>query len=151
MNTDRIRKSAIIHAPRNQVWRILSDSDEFSEWFGITVEGPFTPGARLSGKIERKGAGHRPLEMTIGRVEPERLLSWRWHPGAMDPAGEHPAEPTTLVSFELDEAPGGTRVTIEESGFDALPEKHRTKAYEINEKIWEMQLRAIDRYLALAA
>jgi uncharacterized protein YndB with AHSA1/START domain len=151
MNTDRIRKSAIIHAPRNQVWRILSDSDEFSEWFGVKLEEPFAPGARLSAKVAHKGTDDHPFEMTIGRVEPERLLSWRWYPGAMDPSSEHQAEPTTLVSFELDEAPGGTRVTIEESGFDALPEAHRLKAYQTNERVWEMQLRAIDRYLAMAA
>jgi uncharacterized protein YndB with AHSA1/START domain len=150
MSTDRIRKSAIIRAPRNQVWRVLADADEFSEWFGVTLEGSFAPGARLNGKVAYKGAGH-PFEMTIGRVEPERLLSWRWHPGVMDPGTERPAEPTTLVSFELDEAPGGTRVTIEESGFDALPASRRKRAYETNERIWEMQLRAIDRYLALAA
>jgi uncharacterized protein YndB with AHSA1/START domain len=151
MNTDRLRKSAIIRAPRNQVWRILADSDEFSEWFGVTVEGSFAPGVRLDGRVTHKGSADQPFEMTIGRVEPERLLSWRWHPGIMDPAVADLTGPTTLVSFELDEAPGGTRVTIEESGFDALPEARRIKAYEANEKIWEMQLRAIDRYLALAA
>jgi uncharacterized protein YndB with AHSA1/START domain len=133
------------------VWRVLADVDEFCEWFGVTLEGSFAPGARLVGKSRHKGYEQQPFEITIGRIEPEHLLSWRWHPGALDPNMDYSAEPTTLVVFEVEEAPGGTRLTIEETGFDALPEPRRHKAYKANENGWEMQIRAIERYVALAA
>jgi hypothetical protein len=42
-------------------------------------------------------------EITIERMEPERLFSWRWHPAAIEPAVDYSSEPTTLVVFELEE------------------------------------------------
>ena len=41
------------------------------------------------------------MEVLIERMVPERLLSWRWHPAAIDPAVDYSEEPTTLVVFEL--------------------------------------------------
>jgi uncharacterized protein YndB with AHSA1/START domain len=92
-----------------------------------------------------------PFEMTIDQIEPERLLSWRWHPNAVDPKVDYSGEPTTLVVFELEDAPGGTRLKIAESGFDAMPELRRLDAYRGNEKGWAMQMEAIERYVAKAA
>ena len=41
----------------------------------------------------------------IERMEPEKLFSWRWHPHAIDPKIDYAPEPTTLVVFELADAP----------------------------------------------
>jgi DNA-binding transcriptional ArsR family regulator len=54
-------------------------------------------------------------------MEPERLLSWRWHPYAIDPAVDYSAEPTTLVEFHLSDVAGGTGLAVIESGFDRVP------------------------------
>ena len=54
----------------------------------------------------------------------------------------------TLVTFELEEAPEGTRLTITESGFDALPLERRAKAFTENEGGWVAQLSLIAKYLA---
>jgi hypothetical protein len=54
---------------------------------------------------------------------------------------------STLVAFELEEVPGGTRLTITESGFDALPLERRAKAFAENEGGWEAQLTLIAKYL----
>ena len=51
MNTDRIEKKILLRAPRNRVWRALSDSREFGTWFGMKFDGPFTPGAVMHGVI----------------------------------------------------------------------------------------------------
>ncbi len=40
-----------------------------------------------------------PFSITIDRIEPERLFSFRWHPGAIDPTIDYSAEPTTLIVF----------------------------------------------------
>jgi uncharacterized protein YndB with AHSA1/START domain len=89
--------------------------------------------------------------MTIERIEPQHHLSWRWHPYAINPQLDYSSEPTTLVTFELEEVPGGTRVDVVESGFDAIPDSRRQEAYEANEKGWAMQAEAIDRYVSKAA
>ena len=76
---------------------------------------------------------------------------FRWHPLAVDSNVDYSKEPTTLVSFELQEAAGGTRLTITESGFDRIPLERRAKAFAGNEQGWIKQLTLIEKYLAGAA
>lgn len=162
MTTDRIEKKILLHAPRQRVWRALTDAAEFGTWFGARFDGPFTPGARLRGVIAPTGVdaevakaqqpyAGKPFEVTIERVEPERLFSFRWHPYAVDPDVDYGAEPTTLIAFTLEEAPDGTLLTVTESGFDSIPLERRAKAFEANEQGWGMQLKLIEKYLADAA
>jgi hypothetical protein len=49
MNTDRIEKKSLLRARLKSVWTALSDSTEFGTWFGLKVDGPFSPGAKMSG------------------------------------------------------------------------------------------------------
>jgi uncharacterized protein YndB with AHSA1/START domain len=46
-NADRIERSVVIRAPRERVWRALTDHREFSAWFGVVMAGPFEPGERV--------------------------------------------------------------------------------------------------------
>src|SRR5258706_14629563 len=96
MNTDRIEKKIVLRAPRNRVWRALSDSTEIGTWIGVKFGGPFAPGAGMRGVIvttavNSEGANAQkpyegmPFEITIERMEPERLFSFRWHPFAVEP------------------------------------------------------------------
>jgi uncharacterized protein YndB with AHSA1/START domain len=151
MSTDRIERSVFLRAPRAQVWKALSDAKAFGEWFGVKLNGSFAPGARLQGKVTHKGYENYPFEFTIDRIVPERLLSWRWHPNAVDPGVDYSAEPETEVAWQLEDTPGGTVVRVVESGFDALPASRRNAAYEGNEKGWNMQMEAIENYLEKAA
>ena len=34
--TDRIEKTTVLRAPRSRVWRALTDSAQFSQWFGLS-------------------------------------------------------------------------------------------------------------------
>jgi uncharacterized protein YndB with AHSA1/START domain len=144
--TDRIQKTVVLHAPRSKVWRALTDSGQFSQWFGATLKDPFVPGARVQGPVSHPGYEHLTMDITIEQVEPERLFSWRWHPGG--DADIDPSEPTTLVVFALEEVPEGTRLTVTETGFDRIPVSRRGKAYRENEQGWAGQMEAIRRYLA---
>lgn len=152
MNTDRIEKSVIIRAPRTRVWHALTDPREFGTWFGVALDGrqPFAPGARLQGQITSKGYEHLTWDVTIERLEPERLLSWRW-PHSTEPVRDYSDEPTTLVVFELEEVAEGTRLTVVESGFDQLPLDRRAAAYRDNTGGWEIQMEAIAQHVAGAA
>jgi uncharacterized protein YndB with AHSA1/START domain len=84
-------------------------------------------------------------------MEPERLLSWRWHPHAIDPKIDYSAEPTTLVVFELEEVADGTLLTVVESGFEGIPLARRGEAYRGNEQGWAAQMGAIEKYVGQAA
>lgn len=150
-STDRIEKQVLLRAPRSRVWRALTDSQAFGEWFGARLNGPFVPGARVRGAITHPGYEHLAFEITVERMEPERLFSWRWHPHAIDPARDYSAEPTTLVELELAEAEGGTLLTVVESGFDGIPLERRLEAYRGNEGGWEWQMQSIEKYVSRTA
>jgi uncharacterized protein YndB with AHSA1/START domain len=148
MSTDRIEKTVFLRAPRSRVWRAIATPEEFGAWFGVNLEGAFTPGKRVSGRMTIKGFEHLPMEITIDRVEPERLFSYRWHPYAIDPKVDYSAEPMTLVEFRLEDAAGGTQLTVTESGFDSIPAARRAEALRMNTQGWASQLQNIERHVA---
>ncbi|MGA2131854.1 MAG: SRPBCC family protein [Bryobacteraceae bacterium] len=159
MNTDRIEKQIVLHAPRARVWRALADSAEFCAWFGMQFDGPFAPGARLHGVIvgttvdagvaeaQKQHAGTA-FEITIEDVEPERRFSFRWHPHAVEPGVDYSAEPTTLIAFTLEEVADGILLTVTESGFDQIPLDRRAKALASNDQGWAIMVTMIERYVA---
>ena len=148
MSTDRIEKKIVLRAPRSRVWRAIADAEEFGTWFGAKLEGPFAAGARVRGRITIPGYEHVMMDITIERVEPERLFSYRWHPYAIEPGVDYSGEPTTLVEFRLDEVAGGTELTVTESGFDRIPEARRAEAFRMNDQGWAKQLENIERHVA---
>jgi uncharacterized protein YndB with AHSA1/START domain len=147
MSTDRIEKNVVLKAPLARVWRALSDAQEFGAWFGVKLQGAFAPGAHLQGRITIPGYEHVTLDLLIERVDPERLLSYRWHPYAVEPGVDYSGEPTTLVEFHLAEVAGGTRLTVVESGFDRIPAARRAEAFRMNEQGWAGQIKNIERHV----
>src|SRR5919108_6398834 len=121
MSTDRIEKTIVLRAPRSRVWRALAQADEFGAWFGVALEGTFAPGARLAGRMTTPGHEHLTVEITVEQVQPEELLSYRWHPYAVEPGVDYATEPTTLVEFHLADVADGTQLTVVESGFARIP------------------------------
>ncbi|MFL5406220.1 MAG: SRPBCC family protein [Myxococcales bacterium] len=160
--TDRIQKTVLLRAPLERVWRAISDPGEFGTWFGVAFDGPFVAGARVTGRIvptkvdaeiakaQEPYAGAK-FECSIDRVEPMRLFSFRWNPYGVEQGVDYSKEPTTLVTFALEEAPGGTKLTITESGFDQIPLERRAKAFSANAEGWAMQAKLIEKYLEAAS
>jgi uncharacterized protein YndB with AHSA1/START domain len=148
MSTDRIERTIVLRAPRSRVWRALANADEFGAWFGVALEGVFAPGARLTGRRTAPGDEHETMEFAVERVEPERLLAYRWHPAASEPGVDVTHEPTTLVEFHLADVADGTRLTVVESGFDHVPLSRRAAAFRLHDQGWADQLAAIAHYVA---
>ena len=148
-STDRIEKQVVLRAPRARVWRALSDASEFGSWFGARLQGEFVAGKRVRGPVTHPGYEHLTMDFTVERVEPERLLSFRWHPAAIDPQVDYSSEPTTLVEFRLEEVKEGTRLTIVESGFDKLPAARRGDAFRLNDGGWTQQIQNVQRHVSL--
>jgi uncharacterized protein YndB with AHSA1/START domain len=147
MTTDRIEKTILLRAPRARVWRALADAREFGAWFLVKLESPFVPGATVRGQVTHPGYEHVTMEVTVERMDAERLFSFRWRPYAIDPNVDYSAEPKTLVEFRLEDAEGGTRLTITESGFDAIPAGRRAEAYRMNDQGWTQQTENIRRHV----
>jgi uncharacterized protein YndB with AHSA1/START domain len=89
----------------------------------------------------------RAFDITVDRIEPERLFSFRWHPFAIEPGVDYSKEPSTLVVFELAKVEGGTLLTITESGFDRIPLERRAAAFTANDGGWEKQTKLIEKYV----
>jgi uncharacterized protein YndB with AHSA1/START domain len=161
MGTDRIEKKVLLHAPLKRVWTALANSTEFGTWFGMKFDGPFVPGALMRGvivptkvnaevaKAQRKYDGMA-VEITIEKMEPERLFSFRWHPYAIERGVDYSAEPTTLIEFVLEEMKDGVMLTVTESGFDQIPLVRRVKAFTANEEGWGMVVKLLEEYLVRA-
>jgi uncharacterized protein YndB with AHSA1/START domain len=159
MSSDRIEKKVILHADRKRVWQAISDSKEFGSWFGMKIEGPFTPGKTVlasiatsavdpdSAKVAAEFSGLI-FPIMVEEVEAERLFTFRWHPHAIERGKDYASEPTTLVTFKLTDVPGGTELTVTESGFDGIPLDRREKAFTSNTHGWEAQLLRIGKYLS---
>lgn len=148
--TDRIEKQVILKAPRSRVWRALADAGEFGRWFGCRFEGPFRKGESVGGTIvDPPGYEHLEWDVLVEEIEPERRFSFRWHPGG-DPDADFSKGPRTLVTFTLEDVPEGTRLTLVESGFDALPPERRARAFGDNEQGWTEQMQRIARYVEAA-
>jgi len=148
-STDRIEREILLNAPLARVWRALSDAEEFGGWFGVALEGKtFAAGKRVQGNITHPGYEHLVFDVVIERMEPERSLSFRWHPYAIDPSVDYSREPTTLVEFELKEVEGGTLLRVVESGFDNIPPSRRVEAFRMNSEGWDAQMKNIDKHVA---
>lgn len=145
--TDRIEKVILLRAPRSRVWRALTDSKEFGTWFQMRFSAPFRPGVTVHGRITFPDYEHLEGDLVIESMEPERYFSYRWHPNAVDPNVDYSGEPMTLVEFTLEEAEGGTRLRLVESGFDGIPLARRAEALKSNDGGWAIQMKSIETYL----
>ena len=150
-STDRIERKVLIKATRARVWRAVSDAAEFGSWFGVDFKGKaFVAGKSVQGKITYPGYEHLTMEVLIDQVVPERLLSWRWHPAAIDPAVDYSHEPTTLVVFELEEVDGGIMLSVVESGLDKIPLERRATVLRLNSSGWDAQMENVKKHVAKA-
>jgi len=144
--TDAIHKELVLKAPPSRVWQAISNAEQFGTWFGAKLRGEFAAGRTVEGTVSYQGK-ELPLRLLIDRIEPERVLAFRWHPYAIDPSVDYSHEPMTLVELAIAPAPEGTLLTVTESGFDQIPEARRAKAFEMNSGGWAAQLDNIARHV----
>jgi uncharacterized protein YndB with AHSA1/START domain len=145
--SDRVEKQIELRAPIERVWRALTDPKEFGTWFRVALDGPFVAGQVSTGHITYAGYEHLKWEARVKRMEAPRLFAFEWHPYAIDPNVDYSREPATLVEFRLESTTGGTRLTVVESGFDALPSHRRDEAWRMNDQGWSIQVQNIQSHV----
>jgi uncharacterized protein YndB with AHSA1/START domain len=144
---DRIEKRIEIAAPVPRVWQALTDSRQFGEWFLVKMEGPFVAGKPVAGQITHPGYEHVRMEVVVEAIEPQTLFSFTWHPYAVDAKVDYSQEESTLIEFRLQPTPGGTLLTVTESGFDKIPAERRAEALLRNDGGWAQQMKNIQAYV----
>lgn len=148
MESHKIEKRIELKAPLARVWRAITDHREFGDWFRVKLDGPFIPGKESTGHITYPGYEHVKWHAVVQKIEPQRLFSFTWHPYAIDMKKDYSQETPTLVEFRLEEIPGGTRLTVTESGFDQVPSDRRLEAFRMNDGGWTEQMKNIEAYVA---
>jgi uncharacterized protein YndB with AHSA1/START domain len=146
--TDRIEKTIDLKAPIDRVWRALADPAEFGSWFRVKLQdSTFRPGDISRGHITYPGYEHLVWEARVVAMDRPNLFSFTWHPYAVEPDADYSSEPPTLVEFRLQPQGDGTRLTVTESGFDALPEHRREIALRMNDGGWSTQVKNIEAHV----
>jgi uncharacterized protein YndB with AHSA1/START domain len=145
---DRIEKTVDLKAPIDRVWRALTDHEEFGAWFRVKLNEPFAVGQVTTGRITLEGYEHMLWRSTVERMDAPHVFAFTW-PHADDPTSPESidAAPVLRVEFRLEELPHGTRLTIVESGFDALPADSRTTIMRRNEDGWAQQVSNIKAHV----
>ena len=136
---DTIEKSVWIDAPSEDVWQALADSGEFGTWFRARFDGPFEEGQLLDAEITYPG--HEGLRFWVRPVVIDRPRRFAFDWPIDDKADDRDPSTalTTRVTWTLAEENGGTRVTVTESGFAALPPEVAERKRPDNEGGWEIQ------------
>jgi uncharacterized protein YndB with AHSA1/START domain len=125
---DTIERQMTFELPREVVWEAITNPEQLGRWFGTSAELDLRPGGEGVFTWEQLDVSTR---VTVQTVEPPAHFAYRWEPGGASEGG-----PTTLVEFRLEEIPGGTRLTLVESGFAQFAPPSR----QGNEFGWDSEL-----------
>jgi uncharacterized protein YndB with AHSA1/START domain len=132
----RIDRSIEIKAPPEKVWRALTTAAELSAWFQVNIEGEITPGNELWMTTTHPDYAGQRFRVRIVEMTPPRRFVWQWHPGAVDKTVDYDREPRTTVTFTLEPAGSGTKLSVAETGFDEVSLARRAKVYGDNSQGW---------------
>lgn len=139
-----VRRTITIAAPPEKVWTALTDPAHIVRWFGQRAELPeLAVGSR--GMLGFNGFGDFPIR--IEELDPPRMIAYRWSndtASPLDPA-EVVFEHSTVFRFTLEQIPGGTSLTVVESGFDTLADP--AASMESNRGGWTSELDELVAYL----
>ncbi|MFC6299205.1 vanillate O-demethylase oxidoreductase VanB [Pseudomonas sp. CCM 7893] len=145
---DRIERKVLLKAPHERVWQALTDAEQFGSWFGIDLKGKqFVAGQAIAAQITFPGYEHVKWNARIERLEPQKLFSFSWHPYAIEEGIDYDSETPTLVEFALEDHTEGTLLRVVESGFLAVPQARREKAFKMNSRGWDEQMNNIEVHL----
>ncbi len=147
--SDRIERKVLLNAPRKKVWEALTDAEQFGRWFGIALKGKtFVVGETIEAPITYPGYEHVIWKAKIERILPQTRFSFSWHPFAVEKGIDYDKEAPTLVEFTVEDRSPGILLRVVESGFYAIPEARRQKAFKMNSRGWDEQMRNIEGYLS---
>lgn len=116
-----IEIETFINAPAEKVWKALTDKEQMKDWYFDVSD--FKPVGGFQFSFWGENEGRRYLHVcSIKEVIENKKLSYTWTYDGYE--GE------SLVTFELSEEHGGTRVKLTHSGLEAFAHQHKHFAPE---------------------
>jgi uncharacterized protein YndB with AHSA1/START domain len=109
MNTDPVIKEITIDASLSKVWKALTEKEQIAKWLMPSNDFELRVGATFNMLGTSKGVEY-PHVCTIKEIVPEKKLSYTW--AVKNKLGD------TLVTYELENRNGKTKLTLTHSGWD---------------------------------
>ncbi len=132
-----VRRTVTIAASPQKVWAAVTQPELITQWFGQTAElDRIEVGAE--GRFGFEGYGTFPVR--IEEVDAPHAIAYRWGNENATPTETLDVDHSTVFRFTLEPLDGGaaTRLTVVESGFDAL--RDPASAMESNRGGWDSEL-----------
>ncbi|MGE3179994.1 MAG: SRPBCC domain-containing protein [Phycisphaerae bacterium] len=134
---DEIVREMVLKAPREKVWKALTDPEQVSKWFSTKTEIDLKP----SGKVSYYWAQFDECcDGEVVAVEPQQRFVFKWQPFLSIKDIKVDASLYLHVEYVLEDHPHGTKLTLRESGFAAMPEALAKRARTDNEFGWTEEL-----------
>ncbi|MAS37487.1 MAG: hypothetical protein CL610_26040 [Anaerolineaceae bacterium] len=129
-----VKRSVWINAPRERVWQAITESEQIRQWWG----GDYWEITALEvGATVKFGDPDDLMLATIDGIQAPHEFRLLWPPQPQ----YHDTQIYTI--FVLEEENGGTRVTVTETGFEALPDEVRQKRYDQTAQGYETVLQGL--------
>jgi uncharacterized protein YndB with AHSA1/START domain len=141
---DLIEREVHIPAPVDRVWRVLTTAEHIRAWYAFAgAEVDLRAGGALRFRWDEHGEFHARVEL----VEPPTRFAFRL---AANPDVPPEKGDSTLVEFALAPEGDGTRVTVTETGIEALdiPDADKSQHAEYAAMAWTA---ALEELSAIAA
>jgi len=137
MDKSIIEHNIWINAPRDQVWRAITESEQIQKWWDDYWD---IPVLQVGGTI-KFGTQDDPMFATIAVLDMPREFVIQWPPQPQ----YHSISMQTR--YLLEEENGGTRVTVSETGFEGLPDDIRQKPLDSTAKGYITVMENLKAYL----
>jgi len=139
--TMKIERSIVIKADQAKVWKALTTPEALAKWFEVFDFDRLEVGQKIHFSWEPNDAvDFSETSGEIAMVEPISRFGYRWRIAPPEPA-------MTLVIFDLETVPEGTRVTVTETGFEAISDAQREKRFNDNMGGWQGVMGQLAAYL----
>lgn len=139
---DTITKEITVKAPKERVYKAISDVQELTKWFPEQVEGSYEVGKTVN--FIFTSMNHK-TSVYVEAAKPSDYFSFRWVPGSTGMVGDVMSTPNTLVEFTLEEMGDETKVTVKESGFSKLPAEVAEKSFKDNSGGWPFMMGRLEK------
>jgi uncharacterized protein YndB with AHSA1/START domain len=139
MRTSTVERGIWINAPRERVWEAITTAGQIQQWWG--GDDRWEISALEVGGIVRFGDPAEFMTATITVYDPPRQFRFDWAPQA-----QYHGIPMT-TTYLLNEENGGTRATVRETGFEALPDDIRQARFDSTSAGYEQVLSDLKRFV----
>ncbi|BDI33180.1 transcriptional regulator [Capsulimonas corticalis] len=145
---DTIEREITVRAPKERVFKAITDPKQIVAWFPDAVEGAIEPGERPTFDF----GNNFKVQIYVIAVDPHDYFAYNWVPCAGEDShgfhGDVLAEPHTLVEFRLEEVADGTIVRVKESGFASLPAESAEKLFNGNTDGWAYMMGRLEALMS---